>query len=75
MAPLTLPNGKFGGAAHAQHQPYAVDEIVGRDGQVQRRQTLGAQALGYKKGVGQNIAGCGQRAPCAQQGKFQVFME
>ena len=58
--PPAFADGVFGGSAHAQHQPGAVNKIIGRDGQVQGRQPGGAQTLGHEKGVRQNVAGDGQ---------------
>ncbi len=54
---LAFEHRKPGGAAHAQQQADAVDDVVDRDGQVQRGQALAAQTLGHKEGIRQNVAG------------------
>ena len=55
-------DGVPGGPANAQHQPQPVDEAEDRDGQVEGRQPVGAQPVGHKQGVGQDVAGQAQRA-------------
>ena len=60
--PLGAADGVPGGPANAQHQPQPVDEAEDRDGQVEGRQPVGAQPVGHKQGVGQDVAGQAQRA-------------
>ena len=72
MAP-SAPSRRASGTAHsrpasassppsAPPQARAVDEAEDRDGQVEGRQPVGAQPVGHKQGVGQDVAGQAQRA-------------
>ena len=54
---LAPQNGIPGGAAHAYHQPYAVEQAVGWQRQIQRRDAVAAHTGGNKIGIRQNIAG------------------
>ena len=55
-------NGVGGRAAHAEHQPAAVNKIVYRHRQIERCQTVRSQSQRNKKRVGQYVAGQTQHA-------------
>ena len=63
---LACADGELRRAAHAQHQPHAVDQVVDGDGQVQRGEPRGPQSLGDKERIRQNVARGAQRAQRAQ---------
>ena len=59
-------DGKAGRAAHAQHQPDAVDKVVGGNGQIERGKAVCPQTLGDKEGVRQDVTGHGEHAEDAE---------
>ena len=66
---------ELGGPAHAQHQAGAVHDVVQGHRQVQRGQAVRPDALGHKKGVGQNVERQPQHCRHVQRDVAGVFLK
>ena len=66
---------KLGGPAHAKHQAGAVHDVVQGHRQIQRGQTVGPDALGHEKGIGQNVKRQPQHCRYVQRDIAGVFLK
>ena len=71
LIPLIPADGVAGGSADAQQDAQPVDKAENGNGQIEGRQAVRPQPVGYKEGVGHDVARQPQRAQHIERDVFK----